>query len=416
MYVSDNLRGRETETSHLREPLHLPFALADSPTAVLASRNATSSPLLLYDIEFKLPLEHTHHRHSNSPDIPFQQAYAISISMSNLSSSHGTTQRAPRILPILIPKQPWQNVYEVPAEIRVMIYHYFFQACTPIPDVPVDLDENHREALGPDARQPPFVTASKLQPTLALLQVSRDIRDEARPIFFKSYFSHARYVLQTRHSIYAFSRLPSPWTHALNEVSLVGFSKTTNRSNFNALKVAFVKAARFDPDAIITEIGLGHYRPEYNGITAPRVLRSHAHIADAVHGPAMEAEEERAMRASIKLKDSIVKFSAFGWRDGKIELKLTGRLGKLDWTMIPLMRHTQEAWVQQNKLWHGGILCHLHGDAEVERRLTPDEKQREVSEFIVEMSRELREETNPSPSAPLLGVLVSCLNREPRLD
>lgn len=122
------------------------------------------------------------------------------------------------------------------------------------------------------------------------------------------------------------------------------------------------------------------------------------------------------MRASIKLKDSIVKFSAFGWSDGKIELKLTGPLGKLDWTMIPLMRHTQEAWVQQNKLWHGGILCHLHRDAEVERQLTPGEKRREVSEFIAEMRKELREETNPSPSSPSLNALLSCMNREPHLD
>lgn len=130
-----------------------------------------------------------------------------------------------------------------------MIYHYFFQTCAPSPDVPRALDDDHREGLGPDARQPPFVTASKLQPALALLHLSRDVRDETCSIFFKCYFPYMRYVLQTRRSICAFSRLPSDCTHALHEINLVGFNRTTSRSNFNALKVAFVKAARSDPDA-----------------------------------------------------------------------------------------------------------------------------------------------------------------------
>lgn len=277
--------------------------------------------------------------------------------MATSSSSHTTTQPAPPNPSIITDHEPWQNFYDIPPEIRVMIYHCIFTDRTPAASSPSLLDAKHQEGLGTDNDGTSYASAAARRPSLDLLVLSRIIYLEASPIFFKLYFPRFGYVLQTRRSIYAFARLPSPWTNVLHQVNLVSTSKIECRRKYNPIKIALGKAARAaGPAFAATSFDLSPVFDDavhlYHIATAP-LLHFYSILSILLRCRAGVLSSVRTFHATMELHGAAIKLDVYGWRHGQIDIRFSGPLGRLDWSLIPLMRFTDNAWREQSGLWYG---------------------------------------------------------------
>jgi hypothetical protein len=194
-----------------------------------------------------------------------------------------------------------KSFMDLPGEIRNEIYHLFFESLlarsTPVVRTG-SLPINHTGIQ--------YASTSTLEPIIALFLASQQISTEARTLFYAMYFPRRHYLLQSREPIYSFSRTPSRWAQNLHQVHLTAHGITQDSTPWNSTRIR----RRFTADLTLGGI--------------PTTLRVYRCAND------------------------------------RFDILLVGPLGKLDWTMIPLVRYTEDAaWEQllarRSRLLHDDV-------------------------------------------------------------
>jgi hypothetical protein len=206
---------------------------------------------------------------------------------------------------------------DLSGELRNQIYHIFFESVL-MPTV-ARVDDTERPINHDSIR---YASAHSFSSIISLFLVSRQISVETRSLYYADYFPRRHYSLSSRESIYSFSRVPSPWAQTLHRVQLSAHGIAQGRKIFNPVKVALLKAAH-----------------------APARLRPRRLSFSTVHGHLRVIPAICTFRAILKL-DGIPTTLLVECEDDRFELNFIGPLGRLDWTMIPVMwymdRYAQE--------------------------------------------------------------------------
>ena len=138
-----------------------------------------------------------------------------------------------------------------------------------------------------------------------------------------------KFNLQSRESIYSFSRIPRHWAQNIHQIHLTAHGVTQARRVFNPIKVAIVKAARADASGLALCL---------------QVL--HLQLADE-NSPWLSTRIRRRFTADLRLDGIPTTLRVYKCNNDRFDVLLTGPLSKLDWTMIPLARYTEDsAWEQ----------------------------------------------------------------------
>lgn len=226
--------------------------------------------------------------------------------------------------------------HDLPGEVRNMIYHLFFEMllAPTAPTVQMRLPINYSKIK--------YTPSDTLASIAALFLTSHQISKEARGLYYAFYFQRRNYILRSRESIYSFSRVPNTWAHTLHQLHLTAEGVTQGRKILNPVKVALVKAALAKQDNWSTHseacrLSLSNFVSRWRWNTFGREFDAELNVAGL----------------PITLRVSC---------DGdKFDLKFTGPLGKLDWTMIPAMRYTEEYGREQSKARRARLLRDSHG-------------------------------------------------------
>jgi hypothetical protein len=230
-----------------------------------------------------------------------------------------------------------KSFMDLPGEIRNEIYHLFFESLlarsTPVVRTG-SLPINHTGIQ--------YASTSTLEPIIALFLASQQISTEARTLFYAMYFPRRHYLLQSREPIYSFSRTPSRWAQNLHQVHLTAHGITQARRTFNPIKVAIVKAAR-----------ARHSSP------ATYLEALHLQLAND-STPWNSTRIRRRFTADLTLGGIPTTLRVYRCANDRFDILLVGPLGKLDWTMIPLVRYTEDAaWEQllarRSRLLHDDV-------------------------------------------------------------
>ena len=176
-----------------------------------------------------------------------------------------------------------------------------------------------------------YAATNTFEEIIPLFLTSRQISTEARSLFNGLFFPRRHYLLQSRESIYSFSRIPSRWAQNLHKIHLTAHGIPQGRKIFNPIKIALVKAARADdPSEIGTtslkarKLHLGFVRESWNQTTI-----------------------RRRFSAELRLNGVPTTLHVYMCDQERFDVILVGPLGKLDWTMIPLTRYMENsAWEQ----------------------------------------------------------------------
>ncbi|KAM0707946.1 hypothetical protein Q7P35_004595 [Cladosporium inversicolor] len=220
-----------------------------------------------------------------------------------------------------------KNIIALPGELRNEIYRHFF--------------EDILARTGPTATTGPlpinrndiqYAAANTFEEIVSLFLTSRQISTEARSLFNGLFFPRRHYLLQSRESIYSFSRMPSRWAQNLHKIHLTAHGIPQGRKIFNPIKIALVKAARAnspcDPTTDrrleLRKPHLGFVRESWNQTTI-----------------------RRRFSAEMRLNGVPTTLQVYKCDNDRFDVILVGPLGKLDWTMIPLARYIENsAWEQ----------------------------------------------------------------------
>jgi hypothetical protein len=213
---------------------------------------------------------------------------------------------------------------DLPGELRNETYHLFFESilADSTPAVRTgNLPINHTDIQ--------YASANTFDPIIALFRTSQAISTEARTLFYAIYFPRRHYLLQSRESICSFSRIPRHWAQNIHQIQLTAHGITQARRVFNPIKVAIVKAARADASGSTTCLDALHLQ-----------------LADG-NSPWLSTTIRRRFTADLKLDGIPTTLRVYKCNNDRFDILITGPLSKLDWTMIPLTRYTEDsAWEQ----------------------------------------------------------------------
>jgi hypothetical protein len=220
-----------------------------------------------------------------------------------------------------------KSILDLPGEIRNEIYHHFFELVL-VPTSP-------KTMAGPlpiERNEIQYASAKTFEAVTSLFLSSRQIGTEAGTLFKGVYLSRRHYLLSSRESIYSFSRLPGRWAQNIHKIHLTANGIPQGRKIFNPIKIAIVKAARASADQT---------HPATNFLRARKLQLG------SINLPWNNTTIRRRFTAELRLDDIPTALEVYKCDDNRFDIILTGPLGKLDWTMIPMARYTEHsAWEQ----------------------------------------------------------------------
>jgi hypothetical protein len=200
-------------------------------------------------------------------------------------------------------------------ELRNQIYHIIFESVL----TPTAARVNYTERpINHDSIR--YASAHSFSTIISLFLVSRQISVEARSLYYADYFPRRHYLLSSRQSIYSFSRVPSPWAQTLHRVQLSAHGIAQGRKILNPVKVALLKAAQADREH------------------APARLQPRRLKLSGFSGRILDMPVTHRFEARLRL-DGIPTTLLVRCEDDRFELDFIGPLGRLDWTMVPMMRY-----------------------------------------------------------------------------
>lgn len=249
----------------------------------------------------------------------------------------------------------------LPGEIRNEIYNIFFELVL-APTTPT-------ATTGPlpmnrdDIQHAPVNTFEAIT---SLFLTSRQISEEARTLFNGLYFPRRHYLLSSRESIYSFSRMPGRWTQNIHKIHLTANGVSQGRKIFNPVKIALVKAAR---------------ETNASNQTTTSLEARKLHL-DFVVLPSNPVTIRRQFTAELKLDGIPTTLQVYESDNDRFDIILTGPLGKLDWTMIPMARYTEDSAWEQLLARRERLL--LNNDSEIPLHQMPTASDLELPEPYVE--------------------------------
>lgn len=214
---------------------------------------------------------------------------------------------------------------DLPGEVRNMIYHIFFESLLAST---ATVGDSSIRPINHDKID--YIPAHVFKPIIGLFLASHQISKESRGLYYATYFPRRHYLLRSRESIYSFSRLPSHWAQTLHRIHLTAQGVPQGRKILNPVKVALLKAARADQSSLSThlepcKLSLSDNDQSWRVVALRRVFKAKLTLGSL----------------PIKLKVCCV--------GNNMEVKFVGPLGKLDWTLVPLMRYTEKYAMEQSK-------------------------------------------------------------------
>lgn len=233
---------------------------------------------------------------------------------------------------------------DLPGELRNQIYHTFF--------------ERILERTMPVANSGPlpinytdiqYAPASTFKPITGLFLTSRQVSKEARTLYHVLYFPRRHYIFHSRQSIYSFSQMPGHWAENIHQIHLTAHGVTQGRKILNPVKVALAEAARakrFDP--------------------ATRLKAPYLNLEDD-NTSWMLTRRKRIFTANLQLDSVPLTLRVYQCESERFDVLLP--LGKLDWTLIQLMRYTEDYAWQQHLARRSRLL--LHNESEIPLRQMP---------------------------------------------
>jgi hypothetical protein len=254
-----------------------------------------------------------------------------------------------------------KDIMSLPGEIRNEIYHIFFELVlaptTPTATTaPLPMNRD-------DIQYAPVKTFEAIT---SLFLTSRQISEEARTLFNGLYFSRRHYLLSSRDSIYSFSRMPGRWAQNIHKIHLSANGVSQGRKIFNPVKVALVKAAR----------------ETYQSNQTTTSLEARRLHLDFVVLPSNPVTVRRQFTAEMRLNGIPTTLQAYKSDNDRFDIILTGPLGKLDWTMIPMARYTEDSAWEQLLARRERLL--LNNDNEIPLHQMPTASDLELPEPYVE--------------------------------
>ncbi|GAB7336511.1 hypothetical protein MBLNU13_g09790t1 [Cladosporium sp. NU13] len=219
-----------------------------------------------------------------------------------------------------------KDIMTLPGEIRNEIYHIFFElvlASTTPTATTAPLPMNRDDIQ--------YAPVNTFEAITSLFLSSRQIITEARTLFNGLYFPRRHYLLSSRESLYSFSRMPGRWAQNIHKIHLTAQGVPQGRKVFNPIKIALVKAARDTNQSTPTTTVLEARKLQ---LEFAALLWNHTTI-------------RRHFTAELRLNGIPTTLQVYKCDDDRFDIILVGPLGKLDWTMIPMARYTEEsAWEQ----------------------------------------------------------------------
>ena len=272
------------------------------------------------------------------------------------------------------------SIIDFPGELRNEIYRFFFEAIlersTPVANtgpLPINRDDIQ------------YASANTFT-LLSLFLSSRQIGTEALTLFTHNFFPRRHYLLHSRESIYSFSRVPNRWAQNLHQIHLTANGIPQGRKIFNPIKVALVKAARTQITHLNSNSPTTSLQAQHLDLETVNIAWRNTFIS-------------RRFTAALTVDGVPTTLRVYKRSNDRFDIILIGPLGKLDWSMIPLTRYTEDsAWEQllarrERLLLFNGSEIPLHqmpsvGDSElpepyVEERNAGDRLVTEVAREIV---------------------------------
>lgn len=202
----------------------------------------------------------------------------------------------------------------LPPEVRNRVYrHHFTQAIAAI--VP---------PTTPNKTNQTYTDATALQETIGIFLVSRQIYNETHGLFFADFCVGARFRLLTRNSIYSFTRLPTPWTQGLHQITLKtsDLDRSLVRQTLNPIKVALKnglsRTGEYD------SVSIRHHYWDHSGTINIRLQ--------------LEGQD---VKLDVGICSDLYPDIGIGRENGMV-VHLTGPIAKLDWSLIPSIRYAKE--------------------------------------------------------------------------
>lgn len=254
-----------------------------------------------------------------------------------------------------------KDIMSLPGEIRNEIYHIFFELVlaptTPTATTaPLPMSRNDIQ----------YAPVNTFEAITSLFLSSRQISEEARTLFNGLYFPRRHYLLSSRESIYSFSLMPRRWAQNIHKIHLSANGVSQGRKIFNPIKVALVKAARETYQSNQTTTSL-----------EARKLR-----LDFVVLPSHPVTIRRQFTAETRLNGIPTTLQAYKSDNDRFDVILTGPLGEMDWTMIPMARYTEDSAWEQLLARRERLL--LNNDNEIPLHQMPTASDLELPEPYVE--------------------------------
>lgn len=254
-----------------------------------------------------------------------------------------------------------KGMMDLPGELRNEVYRIFFElvlarttptaTAGPLP-------------IGHDDIQ--YAPAKTFEAVTSLFLTSRQISTEARTLFVGIFFSRRHYLLDSRESIYSFSRMPNRWAQNIHKIHLTAKGVQQGRKIFNPIKIALVKAARDTNLSISTTTSLEARRLRLGFV----VLSANPFIG------------RHQTTAELRLNGIPTTLQAYMGDNDTFHISLVGPLGKLDWSMIPMARYTEDSAWEQLLARRERLLT--HNDNEIPLHQMPTASDADLPEPYVE--------------------------------
>jgi hypothetical protein len=242
---------------------------------------------------------------------------------------------------------PSTSIHALPGEIRNEIYRLFFSLvlARTTPTAPTGPLPITRSGIQ-------YAPATTFEDITSLFLTDRQIGTEARTLFYGLFFARRHYLIQSRESIYSFSRVPNQrWAQNVHKIHLTANGILQGRKIFNPVKIALVRASVNPTNPTNPTTSLLQARKLQLG--SDRIPWNNTFIL-------------RRFYAKLTLSGVPTTLYVYQCENERFDVILTGPLGKLDWSMIPLARYTEDsAWGQllarrERLLIHNGGEIPLH--------------------------------------------------------
>ena len=266
---------------------------------------------------------------------------------------------------------PSTSIHTLPGEIRNEIYRLFFELVlartTPTaPTGPLPITRSDIQ----------YAPAKTFEAVTSLFLTCRQISTEARTLFYGIYFPRRHYLLQSRESIYSFSRAPNQrWAQNVHKIHLTATGIPQGRRIFNPVKIALVKAAR----ASVNQTNQTNQTTSTSSLLKVRKLQLGS---DRI--PWNNNFIFRRFYAKLTLGGVPTTLYVYQCENDRFDVILTGPLGKLDWSMIPLARYTEDSAWEQLIARRERLLIHNGGEVPLRQMPMPIWEDEELFEPYVE--------------------------------